>query len=108
MHCFSNKAPRPQLPLTFNIGDLKLRDLAKLLVLKTDYEEIEFKKTVMTLSSLRHRKTSQSFPFWSSQSKFLATPLFNYYARGVVWFFNTGTVSYLTIAPPQGGDTKMQ
>jgi len=52
-HCFSNKfqkSPikrwwllRPQRPITFNIGDLKLRDLAKL-CFSNDYDEIELQK----------------------------------------------------------------
>jgi len=58
MHYFSNKflkiAKRPQRPFIFNTGDLKLRDLTKLMVFQTDCDEIELeKKLVMTSSPLR-------------------------------------------------------
>jgi len=50
MHCFSKKisknrqALHPQCPLTFNIGNLKLRDLAKLWIFKLIMEKLNFKK----------------------------------------------------------------
>jgi len=48
-------------PLTFNIGDQKLRDFAKLCFFKLIMIKSNFKKSLMTsvtLSQLRHRKTS--------------------------------------------------
>jgi len=56
MHYFSYKfsknrqtlgAFRPQRLLTFNIGDLKLRDLA-IVVFEADYDEIDLQNRVMT------------------------------------------------------------
>jgi len=68
MHYFSNEflkiakrwelsaIPFPQRLLTFNIGDLKFRDLAKWWFFKADYAEIKLQNIVMTSSPLRHRK----------------------------------------------------
>jgi len=56
MYYFSNiflknrqllEALRPQHPLTFNIVNLKLRDLAKIAVFQADYDEIELQKSII-------------------------------------------------------------
>jgi len=43
-----SKAHRPQRPLIFNIGDLKLRDLTKLWFYKLIATKSNFKKSIMT------------------------------------------------------------
>jgi len=53
MHYFSNKFSKiskrpPQRLLTFNISDLKFRDLAKLRFIQADYDKIEYQKIVVT------------------------------------------------------------
>jgi len=55
MHYFSNKfsnrqalgAFRPKCPLTFNVVDLKFRDLAKIVVVEAGYDKIELQNIVM-------------------------------------------------------------
>jgi len=51
----------PQRYLTFNIGDLKLRDLAKLcffklIMMKSNLKKISYDVISLTLLQLRHRK----------------------------------------------------
>jgi len=94
MHCFSNKfskiAKRWELsvsnaPFTFNIGDLKLRDLAKLWIFKQIMKKLNFKKYVMTSFSdviiitspkkCHQNNVTQFFQFAPFQSKCLATPV---------------------------------
>jgi len=72
MHCFSNKfkkssstvwALRSKRPLTFNIGDLKLRDVAKLwifklIIKKSNFKKISYDIILVTSLSLRHRQIS--------------------------------------------------
>jgi len=71
MHYFSNKFSKiakrwglsATAPLIFGFGDLKLRDVAKLYFFQADYDKIELHKIsydviLVTLSLLRHRKTS--------------------------------------------------
>jgi len=71
MHYFSNKFS------SFNIGDLKFRDLAKLCFFKLIMTKSNFKNSndviSATLSPLHHRKTSQFFQslnqnFWLRQT----------------------------------------
>jgi len=55
-------ALRPQHPLTFDIGDLKLRDFAKmwffkLIMTKSNFKKISYHAVSVTSSQLRHRKT---------------------------------------------------
>jgi len=57
MHYFSNKSSkiaksgafRPQLRLTFDVDDVKLRDLAKLWFFRLIMTKSNFEKSVMTL-----------------------------------------------------------
>jgi len=67
-------ALRPQRPLSFDFGDLKLRDLAKLWFFKLIITKSNFKKSLMTsfkgsyryyFTEKRHQITSQFFPFWA-------------------------------------------
>jgi len=65
MYYFSNfHRLRPQCPLTFDIGDLKLRDLAKLWFFKLTMTKSNFKKSVMTKSQLRHLNNVKNFQLW--------------------------------------------
>jgi len=53
----------PQRPLTIGVGDLKLRDLAKLrffklIMMKSNFKKISYDVISVTPSLLRHRKTS--------------------------------------------------
>jgi len=61
-------ALRPQRPLTFNVGDLKLRDLAKLwifklIMMKSNFKKISYDVIFVTSSSLFHRKTSSKLRY---------------------------------------------
>jgi len=61
-------ALRPQRPLIFNFGDLKLRDVAKFCLFQADYDEIELQKisfdVIVIMSPININKiTSQIFPF---------------------------------------------
>jgi len=52
-----------QRSLTFNIGDLKFRDLAKLwtfklIMKKSNFKKISYDVNLVASSSLRHQKTS--------------------------------------------------
>jgi len=89
MHYFSCKfskiANHSQHPLTFSIGVMKFRDLAKLWFFKLIMTKSNFKNIVDVISGtsspLRHRKSHQNnvinfFQFrLPPPSKFLATPV---------------------------------
>jgi len=66
---------RPQRRLTFNIDDLKFRDLAKQWFLKLIYDKIELQKysynvILVTSSPLRHQNNfTKFFPIWVSPNK---------------------------------------
>jgi len=102
MHYFSNKfskiAKRWGLsapsPLTFDVGDLKLRDLTKLwffklIMMKSNLKKISFDIISVASSQLRHRKIRQTerhkiFPLLpSTQSKFKnsAGPILSRYCQ---------------------------
>jgi len=54
MHYFSNKFSKIAKHLIFNLGDLKLRGLAKLWIFKLIMTKLNFKKTVMTSFQSHH------------------------------------------------------
>jgi len=76
---------RSQRPLTYDFGDLKLRDSPKLCSFKLIMTKSNFKKSVMTLFQWRHRycvterrhqtNVVRFYILGPSQSKFLATPV---------------------------------
>jgi len=65
---FSNSSP-----IAFDFGGLKLRDLLKIMFFQTDYDEIDFKKSVIASFQWRHfitslknvtKLTTQDFSMW--------------------------------------------
>jgi len=74
MHYFSNNFSN--IAKIFDLGDRKIRYVAKFCFFKLIMTKSNFKKSVMTSWPLCNRKTSQNFSILSTpQSKFLATPV---------------------------------
>jgi len=73
IHCFSNnfskiasaEGLRPQRPLTFNIGELKLCNLAKLWIYKLIMKKSNFKNSVKNVTKIM----SQNFSILDSPNQ---------------------------------------
>jgi len=97
MHHFNNRfakfAKRCPKHITFHVGELKLRDLAKFCFFKLIVPKSNFKKIISDVINNYVRKTSLHFSILALllQSKFLECQCANVYNEFAVTFRTRGT-----------------